>query len=122
MGRLKLHHTGLQQPLAERMKIGDSWILKKDYNLFLASIHRKATRNLNAEVMAQARLDTAEIQTNWLYGAFALALHREFGWDADKIAQALRATDEVAGEIADLRIHDIWDLVSEETNVQMIGD
>lgn len=124
MGHLKLKNhgrTGLPQPDAERMKIGDSWILKKDYDILLARIHRDATKKLHADVMQQARLDTAEIQTNWLYGAFALALHRAYGWGAVRITRALHATDEVAGEIADLRIPDIWDLVAQETHIEFRG-
>ena len=122
MGRLKLKRTGLAQPQAERMKIGDSWILKKDYQQFLARIHRDATKKLDADVMHKARLETAEIQTNWLYGAFALALHRAYGWGPIRIARALHATDDVAGEIASMSIRDIWDLVSQETNVKFIDD
>lgn len=120
MGKLKLHRTGLRQPYAERMKIGDSWILKKDYARLLSKLKKDTCNELTADVMTKAREETCDIQSSWMLGAFALALHREYGWDTDNIARALAAVDAVAGEITDNKIPDILKQVEEETGVKFV--
>lgn len=122
MGKLKLKPTGLPQPKAPRVKIGDSWILKKDYDAFLAVAKRNAERSVNNAKVAEERARCADIQSNWLYAAFALALHREYGWDAARLLRALKAVDKVAGDISSIRIDNIWKYVSQETGLTFVDD
>lgn len=122
MGKLKLKPTGLLQPNAQRVKVGDSWILKKDYDRILKIAWAEAEKSITESKLEAEKARYADTQSNWLYASFALALHREYGWGAVRISRALRAVDKVAGEICDIYIDDIWDYVSEETGLMFVKE
>ena len=66
-------------------------------------------------------MDVEDQFTDWLYGAFALALHRKFGFGAKRIADVFSLTQDIKNELLDSGIGHlaVWDLVAEETGLTM---
>ena len=97
-----------------------------DYQL---KVRKQAARVLaiNEEVekhTLQHRWDVEDEFTDWLFGCFALVMHRKYGFGARRIAGLFDAMQEMRKELVDQGVdHErIWDMVRDEVHLDITTD
>lgn len=86
---------------------------------------KELTVNREVQNLLQAnRGDVVDEFTAWLYGAFALALHRKCGFGAKRVATLLEELRDIKNDLIEQEIYyeEIWDIVRDEVGIDIVVD
>lgn len=74
-----------------------------------------------AKCLDKHRLEVEDEFTDWLYGSVALALHRQFGFGAKRIARLFGAAQTISHDLIAQEVDhvQIWDMVRDEVGLDI---
>lgn len=101
----------------------DKYLSEKEYE---SKVRLQAKKELiiNEEVakcLDKHRLDVQDEFTDWLYGSIALALHRQFGFGAKRIAKLFGEAQAISHDLIDKDVDhkQVWDMVRDEIGLDI---